>query len=279
MKYRLVLIALVLIATPLMGAGYCTSLTSDDAGWPAYCPPSPSSDLRYEIEVCTDAVGSVLTRDWLYQVNPFGFGWVDDDPRSQKETVIYLAGVAYPTIDQGYAFASVGQYCIDALPSWFRDADATTGGAYELHAGGISCNADGGVELAACQSRGNQVCEAIASNNTAYNFGSATTSAHGDAPNGICRTQCNWIGGTSTIKDQQCSANPHCSDGAIQAGEECDDGNIVGGDGCDPNCINEVCGNGVLQIEAGEECDFGTGNGTPPCDVFCEWCGSGPCWD
>ena len=68
-----------------------------------------------------------------------------------------------------------------------------------------------------------------------------------------------------------------CSDGILQGSEECDDGNTTDGDGCDASCINEVCGNGVLQIGAGEECDDGNTVAGDGCDDACilEFCGDG----
>ena len=44
--------------------------------------------------------------------------------------------------------------------------------------------------------------------------------------------------------------------------EECDDGNNVDGDGCSSSCINEICGDGVVNNNGNEECE-------PPNTTWC----------
>lgn len=41
------------------------------------------------------------------------------------------------------------------------------------------------------------------------------------------------------------------------AGEQCEDGNTISGDGCSEICIEEYCGNGIIEPEHGEQCDGG----------------------
>ncbi len=40
---------------------------------------------------------------------------------------------------------------------------------------------------------------------------------------------------------------PGCGDGVVDDGEECDDGNNEGGDACTPDCLNAICGDGVIN--------------------------------
>jgi cysteine-rich repeat protein len=40
---------------------------------------------------------------------------------------------------------------------------------------------------------------------------------------------------------------PFCGDGVVDSAEECDDGNSIGGDGCSAACIDELCGDGVVN--------------------------------
>jgi cysteine-rich repeat protein len=77
---------------------------------------------------------------------------------------------------------------------------------------------------------------------------------------------------------QDCNADctpTSCGDGVVNgtAGEECDDGNTDDCDGCDSNCIEEVCGDSIL--DCGEECD--AGGETADCNADCTIasCGDG----
>jgi len=49
--------------------------------------------------------------------------------------------------------------------------------------------------------------------------------------------------------------------------EDCDDGNTDSNDGCSSECLQEECGNGV--IEGDEECDDGSSNGYFGCTDEC----------
>ena len=57
-------------------------------------------------------------------------------------------------------------------------------------------------------------------------------------------------------------------------GEECDDGNNVDGDGCSANCVEEICGDGMINLP-GETCDPpGEPSGQPnECRDNCTFCG------
>jgi cysteine-rich repeat protein len=70
-----------------------------------------------------------------------------------------------------------------------------------------------------------------------------------------------------------------CGDGIVRAGtEECDDGNTTSGDGCSATCELESCGNGT--VETGEECDDGNDVNTDACTNACRnaECGDGIVW-
>ncbi len=73
---------------------------------------------------------------------------------------------------------------------------------------------------------------------------------------------------------------PYCGDEIVDAGEQCDDG--PGGSAtCDVNCMNTVCGDGVVQSPNGEGvfevCDDGNTDNNDGCSSVClpEECGDG----
>lgn len=73
---------------------------------------------------------------------------------------------------------------------------------------------------------------------------------------------------------------PDCGNTVIDTGEDCDDGNEVGGDGCTALCVDEFCGDGVINDNGAEVCDDGAGNSntTPDaCRLDCQEpsCGDG----
>lgn len=74
----------------------------------------------------------------------------------------------------------------------------------------------------------------------------------------------------------QCQ-NARCGDGYKRDTEQCDDGNNTNGDGCSASCINEGCGNGVLETVRGEQCDDNNVMGGDGCSATCqlEDCGDG----
>ena len=64
-------------------------------------------------------------------------------------------------------------------------------------------------------------------------------------------------------------AVPFCGDQVVNPGEQCDDGNVANGDGCSGTCIQERCGNGVVQPAIGEQCDDGNSNDSDACRNTC----------
>jgi cysteine-rich repeat protein len=62
---------------------------------------------------------------------------------------------------------------------------------------------------------------------------------------------------------------PSCPDGITQSPlEQCDDGNTVDGDGCSAFCMDEVCGDGIIQ--APEVCDDGNIQDGDCCSSDCQ---------
>lgn len=59
----------------------------------------------------------------------------------------------------------------------------------------------------------------------------------------------------------ECVVGPRCGDGIVNGPEDCDDGNTIDGDGCSSACLNDGCGDGLVQSEYGEECDDGVNTG------------------
>jgi len=53
---------------------------------------------------------------------------------------------------------------------------------------------------------------------------------------------------------------PACPNGLVDSGEECDDGNAMDGDGCSSICVEEFCGDGIINDSGTEQCDDGPGN-------------------
>ena len=62
---------------------------------------------------------------------------------------------------------------------------------------------------------------------------------------------------------------PECGNNAIEVTETCDDGNTDNFDGCDENCIEELCGNGVIQTHLSENCDDGNTDNSDGCSSSC----------
>ncbi|MFC1682039.1 PQQ-binding-like beta-propeller repeat protein [Nanoarchaeota archaeon] len=69
---------------------------------------------------------------------------------------------------------------------------------------------------------------------------------------------------------------PECGNGDLETGEECDDNNLIDGDGCSAECVNEICGDSILQEGLDEECDNGEENNNwGECNENCQltFCG------
>ncbi|HYB98153.1 MAG TPA: DUF4215 domain-containing protein, partial [Candidatus Limnocylindrales bacterium] len=83
----------------------------------------------------------------------------------------------------------------------------------------------------------------------------------------------------NTMSGDGCNAfciDEFCGDQVVNdTDEQCDDGNTTNGDGCDADCDNEICGNGKVQF--GEECDDGNTNDNDACTNACDnaVCGDG----
>ncbi len=79
-----------------------------------------------------------------------------------------------------------------------------------------------------------------------------------------------WLSGAA-----QAGPGTVCGDGVQEGSESCDDGNTVGGDGCSALCVDEICGDGLLEIVT-EECDDGNTVSDDGCSATCTIeCGDG----
>ena len=66
-----------------------------------------------------------------------------------------------------------------------------------------------------------------------------------------------------------------CGDGVQEGNETCDDGNTTGGDGCSAECVDEICGDGILEPVT-EQCDDGNLTPDDGCAADCTLeCGNG----
>ncbi|MGB5213658.1 MAG: DUF4215 domain-containing protein, partial [Anderseniella sp.] len=67
-----------------------------------------------------------------------------------------------------------------------------------------------------------------------------------------------------------------CGNGVLDSGEQCDDGNQASGDGCSVACLNEFCGDGVVNDSGAEDCEPpGTATCTDLCTTRAPICGDG----
>ncbi len=69
-----------------------------------------------------------------------------------------------------------------------------------------------------------------------------------------------------------------CGDGNLDYGEECDDGNTTDGDGCSAACVDELCGDGLVN-NVSEECDDGASNSDVVPDACRTDCRDASCGD
>jgi cysteine-rich repeat protein len=65
-----------------------------------------------------------------------------------------------------------------------------------------------------------------------------------------------------------------CGDASVQGLEGCDDGNMASGDGCSAACVDEFCGD-LLVNDTGETCDDGNAVNGDGCDANCTVTGCG----
>jgi cysteine-rich repeat protein len=86
-----------------------------------------------------------------------------------------------------------------------------------------------------------------------------------------------------------CGSGNMCGNGIVDPGEECDDSCLQGdpdicepgiddGDGCNYLCMDEYCGDSIVQEGLGEECDDGNDIDGDGCSSSCQWesvCGDG----
>ena len=75
--------------------------------------------------------------------------------------------------------------------------------------------------------------------------------------------------GQGLILDNTIDVCPECGNSAVEVTETCDDGNTDNFDGCDENCIEELCGNGVIQAHLSENCDDGNADNADGCSSSC----------
>ena len=52
------------------------------------------------------------------------------------------------------------------------------------------------------------------------------------------------------------TVSPECGNGRLDGAEECDDGNRTNTDACTNECLDAICGDGIIQRDV-EECDGG----------------------
>ncbi|HYC54687.1 MAG TPA: DUF4215 domain-containing protein [Candidatus Binatia bacterium] len=72
---------------------------------------------------------------------------------------------------------------------------------------------------------------------------------------------------------------PDCGNTVIDAGEGCDDGNETSGDGCTAECVDEFCGDSVINDSGTEECDDGDANSDTTPNACRENCTDPICGD
>lgn len=74
-----------------------------------------------------------------------------------------------------------------------------------------------------------------------------------------------------------CDANCqfYCGDGDTDAGESCDDENNLDDDGCSALCVEEYCGDGIVNDLPDEVCDDGDGDDQDACRNSCEYASCG----
>ncbi len=76
------------------------------------------------------------------------------------------------------------------------------------------------------------------------------------------------VRGTPCVRGVDSPICGTCGDGVIDGGEECDDGNLESGDDCLNNCLQNVCGDGIVDATQ-EECDDANDVDTDACTSAC----------
>ncbi len=103
-----------------------------------------------------------------------------------------------------------------------------------------------------------------------------------DIVNDAKREQCDDGKLNSDTRADACRKNcrnASCGDGARDTGEACDDGNKVSGDGCTATCVDEFCGDDVVNDAGKEQCDDGDGNSDTEPDACRKNCKDASCGD
>ena len=120
------------------------------------------------------------------------------------------------------------------------------GGGGAVAGGGAGGAAAGGGDGdgAACQS--DTDCDPSCNNKCEINdeLGCVEKCGNLNCINGTCQA------GHRSCDASQCSSE--CGDGFVTGAEECDDGNAASNDGCSSRCIEEFCGDGIVQNSGGQ---------------------------
>jgi len=74
---------------------------------------------------------------------------------------------------------------------------------------------------------------------------------------------------SSPVSSSTQSSEAECGNGTREADEECDDGNENNNDGCTSECIEVICGDGVLVFNTNENCDDGNTEDGDGCSSEC----------
>jgi cysteine-rich repeat protein len=98
------------------------------------------------------------------------------------------------------------------------------------------------------------------------------------APQRALRSGVTFAAATAPPRQSQAGARaaPWCGDGVLDLTEECDDGNGSDSDACLNNCLQAVCGDGILRGGV-EACDDGNARNDDGCLFGCAAarCGDG----
>ncbi|MBU2260293.1 DUF4215 domain-containing protein, partial [Patescibacteria group bacterium] len=197
----------------------------------------------------------------------------EEDCDDGAESATCDADCTFVSCGDGTTNTTAGEFCDDAGDSLTCDSDCTAAvcpDGYTNAAAGEQCD-DGDIILGdGCDDQCQLTTQCM---DTVDNDDDDLV----DDQDPGCYDNGNVITGTYVPEDDDETHDVACGDGVLDDGEQCDDGNSDDGDGCDANCVEEVCGNGVLQPGSGEECDDGNTDDGDGCDAACvdEFCGDG----